>query len=202
MCLPGLNILEKKQHFTIINKVICKNPCAAGGGASRRSSPTQAAASFTSTFWQNSGCERETTFLGFGSVSICLFFFCQVNRSHVATNWEVFAYHYVNEIFFMLEKKQKRTKTKRKQRGLKTLTPSGHGYRQSKLLGEAAVFRWGQVLRSGWHGGWLGSARLAAVTSQRLALQRHHHVPTQLLGQRGAVLDVIQPVHLPLVFDT
>lgn len=96
---------------------------------------------------------RETTFLGFGSV----FFFCQVNRSHVATNWEVFAYHYVNEIS-MLEK-AKRTKTKRKQRCLKTLTPSGHGYRQSKLLGEAAVFRWGQVLRSRWHSGWLGSAR-------------------------------------------
>jgi len=32
----------------------------------------------------------------------------------VATNWEVFAYHYVNEISFMLEKKAKRTKTKRK----------------------------------------------------------------------------------------
>lgn len=58
------------------------------------------------------------------------------------------------------------------------------------------------MLRSGWHGGWLGSAQLAAVTSQRLALQRHHHVPAQLLGQRAAVLDVVQPVHLPLVFDT
>jgi len=40
-------------------------------------------------------------------------FFChQVNRSHVATNWEVFAYHYVNEISFMLEKKQKEQKQK------------------------------------------------------------------------------------------
>lgn len=58
------------------------------------------------------------------------------------------------------------------------------------------------MLRSGWHGGWLGSARLAAVTSDGLALQRHHRVPTQLLGQSAAVLDVVQPVHLPLVFDT
>lgn len=58
------------------------------------------------------------------------------------------------------------------------------------------------MLRSGWHGGWLGSARLAAMTSQRLALQGHHHVPAQLLGQRGAVLDVVQAVDLPLVFDT
>lgn len=54
---------------------------------------------------------RETTVLGFGSVS---FFFCQVNRSHVATNWEGFAYHYVNEISFMLEKSKKnKKKTKR-----------------------------------------------------------------------------------------
>ena len=97
---------------------------------------------------------------------------------------------------------KKAKRTKRKQRSLKTLTPSGHGYRQSKLLSEAAVFRWGQVLRSGWHGGWLGSAWLAALTSHRLALQRHYHVPAQLLSQRCAVLDVIQPVHLPLVFDT
>lgn len=157
-----------------------------------------AAASFTSTFWQNSGCERETAFLGFGSRSIS--FFLPGERSHVATNWEVFAYrYYVNEISFMLEKSKK---NKKQEQGLKTLTPSGHEYRQSKLLGEAAVFRWGQVLRSEWHGGWLGSARLAAVTSQRLALQRHHHVTGQLVSQRSAVLDVVQPVHLPLVFDT
>lgn len=61
---------------------------------------------------------------------------------------------------------KKAKRTKRKQRGLKTLTPSGHGYRQSELLSEA-VFRWGQVLRSGWHGGWLGSARLGSPS-------RHH----------------------------
>lgn len=58
------------------------------------------------------------------------------------------------------------------------------------------------MLRSGWHGGWLGSAWLAAITSNRLALQRHHRVPAQLLSQSAAVLDVVQPVHLPLVLDT
>lgn len=82
------------------------------------------------------------------------------------------------------------------------LTPSGHWYRQSKLLGEAVVFRWGQVLQSGWHGGWLDSAQFVAETSQLLALQRHHRVPAQLLSQCAKVLDVIQPVCLPLVFDT
>lgn len=96
----------------------------------------------------------------------------------------------------------KAKRTKRKQRGLKTLTPSGQGQIQSKLLSEAAVFRWGQVLRSRWHGGRLGSAWLAAVTSNGFSLQRHHRVPAQLLGQSAAVLDVVQPVHLPLVLDT
>merc|ERR1712035_278308 len=97
---------------------------------------------------------------------------------------------------------KKSKKNKKKTKRPKDANPSGHGYRQSKLLSEAAVFRWGQVLRSGWHGGWLGSAWFAAMTSHRLALQRHHHVPAQLLGQRAAVLDVVQPVPLPLVFDT
>lgn len=84
---------------------------AAGGGASRCGAGLRrVAASFTSTFWQNSGCERETTF-GFGSVSFS--FFCQVSRSHVATNWEGLAYHYVNEIPFMLESKKNKKKTKR-----------------------------------------------------------------------------------------
>jgi len=32
----------------------------------------------------------------------------------VATNWEGFAYHYVNEISFMLEKKSKKNKKKTK----------------------------------------------------------------------------------------
>lgn len=72
----------------------------------------------------------------------------------------------------------------------------------SKLLGEVTVFRWGWLLRSWWHGGWLDSARLAAAASQRLTLQRHHHVTAQLLGQRPAVLNVVQAVHLPLVLDT
>lgn len=37
-----------------------------------------------------------------------------MNRSHVATNWEVFAYHYVNEISFILKKSKKnKKKTKR-----------------------------------------------------------------------------------------
>lgn len=58
------------------------------------------------------------------------------------------------------------------------------------------------MLRPGWHGGWLVSAWLAAMTSNGLALQRQDHVPAQLLSQVAAVLDVVQPVHLPLVFDT
>lgn len=153
------------------------------------------AASFTSTFWQNSGCERETTF-GFGNVSFS--FFCQLSRSHVATKWAGFAYHYVNEISFRLESKTNKKKTKRP----KNANSFRKGQIQSKLLSEAAVFRWGQVLRSGWHGGRLGSAWLAAVTSNGFSLQRHHRVPAQLLGQSAAVLDVVQPVHLPLVLDT
>lgn len=58
------------------------------------------------------------------------------------------------------------------------------------------------MLQSGWHGGWLDSAQFVAETSQLLALQRHHRVPAQLLSQCAKVLDVIQPVCLPLVFDT
>lgn len=58
------------------------------------------------------------------------------------------------------------------------------------------------MLQSGWHGGWLDSAQFVTETSQLLALQRHHRVPAQLLSQCAIVLDVIQPVCLPLVFDT
>lgn len=95
------------------------------------------AASFTSTFWQNSGCEREiereTTFLGFGSVVFVFLLFCL---------------HIIMLMRSPCWKKAKRTKNKKETRSLKTLTPSGHGYRQSKLLGEVAVFRWGWLLRS------------------------------------------------------
>lgn len=46
------------------------------------------------------------------------------------------------------------------------------------------------------------SPRGAPPASDGLALQRHHHVPTQFLGQGPPILDVVQPVDLPLVLDT
>lgn len=70
----------------------------------------------------------------------------------------------------------------------------------AERLGGAVRVRWGKVLLP--DGTTVGLAPLAALTSQRLALQRHHHVPPKLLRQRGAVLDVVQPVHLPLMFYT
>lgn len=60
----------------------------------------------------------------------------------------------------------------------------------------------GQVLRSGWHGGWLVSACLATHSSNGLALQRHDNIPAQFLSQGPPILDVFQPVYLPLVLDT
>lgn len=55
---------------------------------------------------------RETSVLGLVAGQL-VFFFCQVNRSQLATNWEVFAYHYVNEISVLEKKKEaKRTKTR------------------------------------------------------------------------------------------
>lgn len=56
-----------------------------------------------------------------------------------------------------------------------------------------------QVLQSGWHGG--GWSRRGARASDGLALQGHHHVAPQLLGQGPPILDVVQPVDLPLVLD-
>lgn len=37
-----------------------------------------------------------------------------MNRSHVATNWEVFAYHYVNEISMLEKSKKNKNKKKTK----------------------------------------------------------------------------------------
>lgn len=82
------------------------------------------------------------------------------------------------------------------------LSPPGQEQRRSKLLGEAEVVGGCQALQSGWHGGWLVSAWFTTDTSDGLALQRHHHIPTQFLCQGPPILDVIQPVYLPLVLDT
>lgn len=91
-------------------------------------------------------------------------------------------------------------KNKKKTKRLQTLTP-GTGQTEQLLLKRGGRAGAGASLRMARR--WLGSAGLAAApTSHGLALQRHHHVPAQLLSQRAAVLDVVQSVHLPLVFDT
>lgn len=78
------------------------NPCAAGGGASQHVARLQHVRLLPShrLFGKTLAVRARQPSCGFGSVS-GFFSFCQVNRSHVATNWEVFAYHYVNEISFM-----------------------------------------------------------------------------------------------------
>lgn len=160
-------------------------------------SATHAAASFTSTFFGKSLAERERD-----KPSWFLFGFYPLDRKVM---WQQTG-RCLHIIMLMRSpscwKKQKKIKKKKNKRGLKSLTPSGHGYRQSELLGEAAVS--GRGLRSGWRRRWWWwhGGRIGAASSQRLSLQRHHHVTAQLLRQRGAVLDVVQAVHLPLVFDT
>lgn len=71
------------------------------------------------------------------------------------------------------------------------LSPSGQEERQSEQLGDAAV---GGVRCFSPEG-------TALALSDGLALQRHHHITTQFLSQGPAILDVVQPVYLPLVLD-
>lgn len=124
--LPVLNTL-KKQQLTTINKVIWNRRRSLW--AAQCSPPTRVAASFTLTFWQNSGCERERQLsrgLGFlpGEQKSC------GNRSGRGLH-----------IIMLMRSPScwKAKRTTREQRGLKMLILSGQEQRQSKLLGEAVV---------------------------------------------------------------
>lgn len=113
--------------------------------------------------------------------------------------WEGFAYNYVNEISMVESKKKK--KTKKPPKRPKDAKSFRTGTETEQAAGGSGGGR-GQVLQSGWHGGWLVSAWLATHASDGLALQGHHHVPTQFLSQGPPILDVVQPVYLPLVLDS
>lgn len=114
----------------------------------------------------------------------------------MALEWAEFAYHYVNEILHVvtkLKEQKKETKTPEEQTDRQTMRRVGRG--KGGVGGEVRCF--------GPDGTAVGLAPLSLpVTSQRFPLQRNDRVTTKFFCQCHAVLNVIQTIHLPLVFDT